>query len=270
MKQNSYFRIVSLGLGFAFLYIPILTLIIYSFNESKFVNIWGGFSTKWYLSLFENEEILEATFLSIKIAALTASLSVTIGTLAALALVRFKKFRGKLLFSGLITAPLVMPEVIIGLSFLLLFIGLEALTSWPQQLGFSTITIAHVTLSLAYVVIIIRSKLQSFDRSLEEAALDLGAKPHTVFFKITFPFLLPAIFASWLLAFTLSLDDLIVASFVTGPGTTTLPMIIYGSIRTGVSPEINALATLIVLFIFVGVFISAFVMNRKSNKKDSF
>jgi putrescine transport system permease protein len=269
MKTRSYFRIVTLGFGFAFLYIPILTLIVYSFNESRFVNVWGGFSFKWYQSLFENEEMLESAFLSIKIAALTATISVFIGTLAAIALVRFGKFKGRLLFSGLITAPLVMPEVIIGLSFLLLFIGLEALTGWPSNLGFSTITIAHVTLSLAYVVIIIRSRLQSFDMSLEEAALDLGAKPYKVFFKITLPIIMPALLASWLLAFTLSLDDLVVASFVTGPGATTLPMAIYSTIRTGVSPEINALATLIVLVIFMGILGAAFVLHRKPIQEGS-
>ena len=269
MHKPSYFRIISLGFGFAFLYIPILTLIVYSFNESRFVNVWGGFSTKWYLSLFENEEILDSAFLSIKIAALTATISVFIGTLAAIALVRYQNFKGRLLFTGLITSPLVMPEVIIGLSFLLLYIGLEAITGWPSNLGFSTITIAHVTLSLAYVVIIIRSRLQSFDMSLEEAALDLGAKPYKVFFKITFPIIMPALLASWLLAFTLSLDDLVVASFVTGPGATTLPMAIYASIRTGVSPEINALATLIVLIIFIGILASAFVMSRKPQMENS-
>jgi putrescine transport system permease protein len=270
MQNRSYFRLISLGLGFAFLYLPILMLIIYSFNESRFVNVWGGFSTKWYQTLFENDEILDAAFLSIKIAAVTATISVFIGTLAALALVRFGNFKGRFLFSGLVTAPLVMPEVIIGLSFLLLFIALESLTGWPSNLGFSTITIAHVTLSLAYVVIIIRARLQSFDYSLEEAALDLGAKPYKVFFKITLPIIMPALCAAWLLAFTLSLDDLVVASFVTGPGATTLPMAIYASIRTGVSPEINALATLIVLFISLGIAMAAIIMNRKRNDRASY
>jgi putrescine transport system permease protein len=263
MNKKSTFLISSLCFGFAFLYIPIVVLIIFSFNESQLVTVWTGFSTKWYTSLFDNTEILEAAWLSLKIAATSASFAVAIGTLAAIALTRFKRFRGRRLFSSLITAPLIMPEVITGLSLLLLFIALEKYIGWPTVRGFNTVTIAHITLSLAYVTIIVRTRLSSFDMMLEEAALDLGARPAKVFLQITLPLIMPALLSGWLLAFTLSLDDLIIASFVSGPAATTLPMVIYSSIRLGVTPEINALATIIILLVTTGILGSALFMRKR-------
>lgn len=253
-----------LTLGLAFLYLPVLLLVIYSFNESRLVTVWSGFSTKWYGELLRNQQLLDAAWLSVRIAATNATFAVVLGTLAANALVRHGRFRGRGPFELLLTAPLVMPEVIIGLSLLLLFVAMEQLIGWPQGRGFTTITIAHITFSMAYVAVVVRSRLSQMDRSLEEAAMDLGARPLRVYLSITLPLIAPALLSGWLLAFTLSLDDLVIASFVAGPGSTTLPMVIYSSVRMGVSPQINALATIIVLIVSVGVIIAVLSMGRRS------
>jgi putrescine transport system permease protein len=259
MSQRSRFVTAWMWMGFAFLYIPILSLIIYSFNANKLVTVWGGFSTKWYGILLRNEQILDAAWLSLKIGFITAWIAVILGTLTALCLTRFGPFRGRALLSGLAAAPLVMPEVITGLSLLLLFVAMEQAIGWPAGRGTFTIIIAHATFAMAYVAVVVQSRLVGMDPSIEEAAMDLGAKPAKVFFVITLPIIFPALLSGWLLAFTLSLDDLVIASFVSGPGASTLPMVIYSKVRLGLSPEINALATLLVLAVAlmvvgVGVF----------------
>ncbi len=254
-------------LGIAFLYIPMILLIIYSFNKSKLVPVWGGFSTKWYGVLFQSEEIWAAVMLSLKIAAVNATFATLFGTLAALALVRFGSFRGRTLFSGMISAPLVMPEVITGLSLLLLFTTLKGFIGWPGERGFTTITIAHITFSMAYVAIIIQSRLAGMAQELEEAAQDLGAKPLRVLIDITLPLLTPGMLAGWLLAFTLSLDDLIIASFVSGPGAVTLPMLIYSRVRLGLRPDINALASIIILVVAICVLLAAWMIFRQQKRR---
>ena len=250
--------------GFVFLYAPILSLIIFSFNESKLVTVWGGFSTKWYGELLRNEQILDAAWISLKVATITATLAMVLGTLAAYVLMRFSRFRGRALLTGMTTAPLVMPEVITGLSLLLLFVSMEQLIGWPAGRGMLTIIIAHVTFAMAYVTVVVQSRLAGMDESLEEAAMDLGARPVRVFFDVTIPVIAPALVAGWLLAFTLSLDDLVVASFVTGPGASTLPMIVFSKVRLGVSPDINALATLIITVVAVGVGIATLILRRSA------
>jgi putrescine transport system permease protein len=255
MTRSALFAIVAFG--YAFLYIPVLLLVVYSFNESKLVTVWGGFSLKWYGALLHNDSLLNAAWLSLQIATVNACFAVLFGTLAAFALNRYKRFRGRTGFELLLTAPLVMPDVIIGLSLLLLFVSLEQLIGWPGGRGMTTIGIAHITFSLAYATVVIRARIGQLDPQLEEAAMDLGAKPFTVFTRITLPLLTPALISAWLLAFTLSLDDLIIASFVSGPGSTTLPMWIYSSVRLGVTPEVNALASLMLLFVTVVVLLAA-------------
>jgi putrescine transport system permease protein len=255
-RGRSYFTLSMLAFGYAFLYIPLVSVIIYSFNDSRLATVWGGFSTRWYGELLRNEQVLDAAFLSLRIAVVTATLATLLGTMAGMALARFGRFRGRTLFSGMITSPLVMPEVITGLSLLLLFVSLQHLIGWPAQRGFSTITIAHTTFALAYVTVIVQSRLASMDESLEEAAMDLGGRPLRVVFDITLPLIAPAMVAGWLLAFTLSLDDVVIASFVSGPGGSTLPMVIFSKIRLGVTPDINALATLIIVVVSVGVVIA--------------
>lgn len=249
-------------LGFVFLYAPILSLIIFSFNESRLVTVWGGFSTKWYGELFRNPQILSAAWISFKVAVVSATLATVLGTLAAFVLTRFGPFKGRALLTGMSTAPLVMPEVITGLSLLLLFVSMEQLIGWPAGRGMTTIIIAHTTFCMAYVTVVAQSRFASLDESLEEAAMDLGARPARVFFDITLPVIAPALVAGWLLAFTLSLDDLVVASFVTGPGASTLPMVIFSKVRLGVSPDINALATIIIAIVAVGVGIATWQMRR--------
>lgn len=261
------FRLSVLVFGFAFLYIPILSLIVYSFNKSRLVTVWGGFSTEWYGRLFSNEQILRAAWLSLKIAAINATGAVVLGTLAALALTRLGKFNGRTLLSGMTTAPLVMPDVITGLSLLLLFVAMEQFIGWPQGRGMTTITVAHMTLTLAYVTVIVRSRLSMLDDSLEEAAMDLGARPAKTFFVITLPIIAPALISGWLLAFTISLDDLVIASFVSGPGSSTLPMVIFSKVRLGVSPDINALASILVLVVTVGVVIAGILMARQERRR---
>jgi putrescine transport system permease protein len=224
--------------------------------------VWGGFSTRWYSALLRNDQVLDAAFLSFRVAFTAATMATILGTMAGLALARFNHFRGRTLFSGMITSPMVMPEVITGLSLLLLFVSLQQLTGWPGQRGFSTITIAHTTFAMAYVAIIVQSRLAAMDESLEEAAMDLGGRPLRVVFDITLPLIAPAMIAGWLLAFTLSLDDLVIASFVSGPGSNTLPMYIFSKVKLGVSPDINALATLIILIVSIGVLIAWFATRR--------
>lgn len=266
--KRSRFLFSVLCFGMAFLYIPILLLIGYSFNKSKLVPVWGGFSTKWYGVLFESEQIWEAVALSLKIATVNACFATILGTLAGLALVRFGRFKGRVVFSGMISAPLVMPEVITGLSLLLLFITLNELIGWPDSRGFTTITIAHITFSMAYVAVIIQSRLAGMAQDLEEAAQDLGAKPFRVLIDITLPLLAPGMVAGWLLAFTLSLDDLIIASFVSGPGAVTLPMLIYSRIRLGLRPDINALATIIILVVAIGVIVAGYILYRQQKQRE--
>ena len=264
----STFLITSVCFVIAFLYIPIFMLIAYSFNYSKLVPVWGGFSVRWYEKLlFDSPEIWEAVALSLKIATVNACFATLLGTLAGLALVRFGRFKGRTLFSGMISAPLVMPEVITGLSLLLLFIWLQNSIGWPSERGFTTITIAHITFSMAYVAVIIQSRLAGMAQDLEEAAMDLGAKPLRVLIDITLPLLAPGMLAGWLLSFTLSLDDLVIASFVTGPGATTLPILIYSRVRLGLRPDINALATIIILVVAIGVLLAAWIMFRQQKQR---
>ena len=254
--------------GFLFLYLPIVLMIIFSFNESRLVTVWGGFSTKWYGELFRNEQVLGAAWLSFKIAAMNATGATILGTITGLALARFGHFRGRPLLTGLATAPLVMPEVITGLSLLLLFVAMEQLIGWPAGRGITTITIAHMTFSMAYVTVVVQSRLATLDESLEEAAMDLGARPVKVFFLITMPIILPAIAAGWLLAFTLSWDDLVITSFVTGPGSSTLPIVIFSKVRLGVSPDINALATILVLLVAIGTAGFGIYSQRMQKRRD--
>ncbi len=257
---------VILGLGFAFLYLPVLLLMAYSFNESRLATVWSGFSFKWYGELFRDRQMLDAAWISIKVAFWTATAAVVLGTLAALAMTRMRRFPGKTLFGALITAPLVMPEVIIGLSLLLLFVSMgQALDMTPK--GIVAIWIAHVTFTLAFVTVVVSSRLQELDRSLEEAAMDLGANRVKVFFLITLPIIAPALVSGWLLAFTLSLDDVVIASFVAGPSSTTLPMKVFSSVRLGLSPKINALATLMILAVAIAALIGWWLMTREEKRR---
>jgi putrescine transport system permease protein len=253
----------ALAFGYAFLYVPLVSVIVYSFNDSRLATVWGGFSTRWYGALLRNDEILDAAWLSLRIAALSATLAMVLGTMAAFALVRFGRFRGRNLFSGMITSPLVMPEVITGLSLLLLFVSMRQWLGWPEQRGFSTITIAHTTFAMAYVAVIVRSRLLALDTTLEDAAMDLGCHPPRVVLDITLPLIAPAMVAGWLLAFTLSLDDLVIASFVSGPGSTTLPMYIFSKVKLGVTPDINALASLIILIVSLALGAAWLVTRRQ-------
>jgi putrescine transport system permease protein len=269
VNRRSAFVTAMMVAGFLFLYLPILLMIAFSFNESRLVTVWGGFSTKWYGELFRNEQVLDAAFLSFKIAAMNATGATILGTITGLALARFGHFRGRPLLTGLATAPLVMPEVITGLSLLLLFVAMEQLIGWPEGRGVTTITIAHMTFSMAYVTVIVQSRLATLDESLEEAAMDLGARPAKVFFLITMPIIVPAILAGWLLAFTLSWDDLVITSFVTGPGSSTLPIVIFSKVRLGVSPDINALATILVLIVAVGAVFYGWWTLRQQKRRDA-
>lgn len=253
----SRFNIASIVLGFSFLYLPIILLVIFSFNESKLVTVWGGFSTRWYVSLMSNQSILDAAWVTIRVALISATVATVLGTLAAIALTRYTRFRGRLLFSGMVFAPLVMPEVITGLSMLLFFVavGLDR--------GFFTLTLAHITFTMCFVTVVVQSRLISFDRALEEAAMDLGATPVGTFFQVTLPVILPAIISGWMLAFTLSLDDLVISNFTSGPGATTLPMKIYSQVRLGVTPEINAVCTILIAIVATGVIIASVVNKRR-------
>lgn len=263
MSERRPFLLYSLMVfGYAFLYLPIASVVLFSFNETRSVSLWKGFSLQWYAKLLDNQAVLDAAQLSLLIAAVASTLAVVIGTLAALALSRFGRFRGRGLLSLLSSAPLVMPDVMLGISALFLFITLQQLIGWPMGRGIDTITIAHVTLCVCYVTVVVRSRLAQTDHSLEEAAMDLGARPWKVFFLVTLPLIWPALLAGWLLAFTLSLDDVVIASFTSGPGASTLPVLILSKVRFGVTPEINALATLIIVAVCVGVSISGWLMHR--------
>lgn len=256
MKRLGPGLIMALVAGFAFLYLPILALIAYSFNASRLVTVWGGFSTHWYGALMANEPLLDAAWLSMRLAFVSATVATVLGTLAALALARYGAFRGRTLFSGMVLAPLVMPEVITGLSLLLLFVSAQV------ERGFWTVTIAHATFSLGFACIVVQSRLAGFDRSLEEAARDLGATPVVTFWTVTLPLIWPALAAAWMLAFTLSLDDLVIASFTTGPGATTLPMRLYSAVRLGVSPEINAACTIMIGAVALVVIAASLLLKR--------
>lgn len=253
-KGLSWFNLVSLTLGFAFLYLPILLLVLYSFNDSRLVAVWGGFSTRWYAEIWQNEALLDAAWVTLRVAFVSATAATILGMLAAITLVRMGRFRGRLLFSGMVYAPLVMPEVILGLSLLLLFVTVEF------DRGFWTVTLAHTTFTMCFVAVVVQSRLIGFDRSLEEAAMDLGAPPLRTFFSVTLPLIFPAVAAGWILAFTLSLDDLVIASFTTGPGATTLPMRIYSQVRLGVTPEINAVSTIFIAFVAILVIAASLAM----------
>jgi len=268
--RRSFFVPTVLAFGFAFLYVPILSMMFFSLNNSKLVTVWDAANSptfKWYGELFANRQIMGAAWLSIRIAAVNATGAAVLGTLVGLVLSRFGSFKGRTLLSVMTTAPLVMPEVITGLSMLLLFVALEQVIGWPSGRGVTTITIAHITFSMSYVAVIVQSRLASFDESLEEAAMDLGARPPRVFRSITLPLIFPAILSGWLLAFTLSWDDLVISQFVAGPGSTTLPMVIFSKVRLGVSPDVNALATIMVLVVATGVVFSAIFMQRREKQR---
>ncbi|WP_291866721.1 ABC transporter permease subunit [Bradyrhizobium sp.] len=261
--RMSRFYVTSLALGLAFLYLPIVILVIYSFNASRLVTVWGGWSLRWYGELFNNRAMLDAAWMSLRVAAVSATLATLLGTLAALALSRGERFRGRTLFSGMLYAPLVMPEVITGLSLLLLFVALNA------ERGFWTVTIAHTTLTMCFVTVVVQSRLARLDRSLEEAAMDLGCAPLRAFLAVTLPLILPSIAAGWMLAFTLSLDDVVIASFTTGPGSATLPIRIYSEVRLGVKPEINAICTLVLGLIAVVIVAASLVAKLSRARGDS-
>jgi putrescine transport system permease protein len=262
MRRFSWFNLTAVTLGIAFLYLPIVILVIYSFNASRLVTVWGGWSLRWYGELMSDGAILEAAAMSLAIAVTSATAAAVLGTLAAIALARFVRFRGRLLFSGLVYAPLVMPEVIIGLSLLLLFVAVD----WDR--GFWSVTIAHTTLTMCFVAVVVQARLVTFDTSLEEAAMDLGCPPWRTFLTVTLPLIWPAIAAGWMLAFTLSLDDLIIASFTTGPGATTLPIRIYSQVRLGVKPEINAICTILIAVVALGLLAASLFAKRANMKQE--
>ena len=255
------FNVFSLVVGLSFLYLPIALLVIYSFNASRLVTVWAGFSTQWYAEMLQNRNLIDAALVTLKIAVVSSTIAVILGTAAAFMLSRFGRFRGRTLFSGMIYAPLVMPEVITGLSLLLMFVAIG------MDRGWVTITLAHVTFSMCYVAVVVQSRLAGFDRSIEEAAMDLGATPGRTFFYITLPLIAPGIVAGWLLSFTLSLDDLVIASFTTGSGASTLPMYIYSQARLGVKPEINAISTVLIGLVAVGVLVTAIVTKQNEKRR---
>jgi putrescine transport system permease protein len=268
MNRRPVFLISCLCFGFAFFYIPILSLIVFSFNKSRLATVWGGFSTQWYAKLLDNDQVIKAALLSLQIAVTTATFATILGTMAGIALARFQRFRGRAGLSGLVTAPLVMPEVITGISLLMLFIYMAEWIGWPGSRGFTTITIAHITFSMTYVAVIVQSRLTSMDLSLEEAAMDLGARPWRVLVDVTLPVIAPALLSGWLLAFTISLDDVVITSFTSGPGSTTLPIYIWSKVKLGVTPDINALATVIILTVGIGVALAAYIMHRAEARRE--
>ena len=268
MNRRPTFLISCMCFGFAFLYVPILSMILFSFNKSRLATVWGGFSTQWYAKLFANRQIIDAAILSLEIALISATMATILGTMAGIALARFKQFRGRTLFSGFVTAPLVLPDVITGISMLMLFILMAEWIGWPAGRGFTTVTIAHITFSLVYVATIVQSRLLSADASIEEAAMDLGSRPWQVLTDITLPVISPAILSGWLLAFTLSLDDVVITSFTTGPGTTTLPILVWSKVKLGVTPDINALATLIIAVVGVAVVVAGIVLKKVETRRE--
>jgi putrescine transport system permease protein len=265
--RKGYFRLAALALGLGFLYLPIAVLVAYSFNFSRLVTIWGGFSTRWYGALVEDEKFLGAALTSLQIGVMAASLALVLGTCAGLTMNRFTRFRGRSLLGFMLMAPLVVPEVILGLSLLLLFVAAQSWLGWPPGRGVLTVTIAHATFAACFVAVLVRAQLAGFDRSLEEAALDLGARPLAVLWRVTLPGISPALVSGWLLAFTMSLDDLVIASFVSGPAATTLPMAVYSSVRIGVTPQINALATVFLAVVFTAVAFAFWVMARQERRR---
>ena len=267
MNRRHTFLLSMLAFGFAFFYVPILSMIVYSFNASRLASVWGGFSTKWYVSLLSNKQVIDALILSLEIAFVSACIATILGTMAGIALARFTKFRGRLLFSGLVTAPLIMPEVITGISSLMFFILMAQWVGWPGQRGFTTVTLAHITFSMVFVTTIVQARMLQSDRSIEEAAMDLGSRPWQVLRDVTLPVIFPAIMSGWLLAFTISLDDVVITSFTTGPGSTTLPLLIWSKVKLGVTPDINALATLMVGTVAIGVLIAGIVMHRAERRR---
>jgi len=270
VRARGLFTRTALVLGLAFLYLPILSMIVFSFNNSRLVTVWDTAHSptlKWYVALMSNEQILRAAWLSIRIALISASAAVVLGTLAGMALARLGAFRGRMLLAGMTTAPIVMPEVITGLSLLLLFVAMQQLIGWPKGVGAVTITLAHITFCMAYVSVVVQSRLSGFDEALEEAAMDLGARPLRVFLRITLPLILPAIASGWLLAFTLSWDDLVITQFVAGPGSSTLPMVIFSKVRFGVTPDVNALATIMVLIVATGIAVSTAWMRYRQQRR---
>jgi len=267
VTRRPVFLISVLAFGFAFLYIPILSMMVYSFNASRLATVWGGFSTKWYVSLFSNKQVIDALLLSLKIALISSSVATVIGAMAGIVLARFSRFRGRTLFSGLVIAPLIMPEVITGISLLLFFIMMADWIGWPGARGFTTITLAHITFSAVFVTTIVQARMAQSDRAIEEAAMDLGSRPWQVMFDVTLPVIFPAILSGWLLAFTISLDDVVITAFTTGPGSTTLPLLIWAKVKLGVTPDINALATLMVLAVGIGVVAAGIIMNRAQKRR---
>ena len=268
--RRSLFVLGMLAFGFGFLYLPILAMIVYSFNASRLVTVWDSAHSPtlaWYVELFRNAQVLDAARLSFRIASVNATGAVILGTLAAFALERYRRFHGRALFGLLTTAPMVLPEVITGLSLLLLFVALEQTTGWPSGRGATTITIAHMTFSMAYAIVVIQARLATVDRSLEDAAMDLGARPWKVFFVITLPLIAPAIASAWVLSFILSWDDIVITSFVSGPGSTTLPQLVFSKVRLGVSPDINALASILVLIVTVIVVVAGTYMTRRDRRR---
>ncbi|HEX3848580.1 MAG TPA: ABC transporter permease subunit [Steroidobacteraceae bacterium] len=265
-SRPSPFLVTVLCIGIGILYIPILVLIGYSFNASALVSVWGGFSTSWYRELVHNDQILDAAWLSLKIGVVVSTGAVILGTLAAISLVRFKAFRGRLLLTGMVNAPLVMPEIITGITQLLLFVSMLHVIGWPHR-GFTTLVIAHIAFCSAYVTVTVQSRLAGADRSLEEAAMDLGSGPVRAFMDTTLPGLMPALASSWLLSFTLSLDDLVISSFVSGPGASTLPMVIFSKVKLGVSPDINALASLMICVVGACVLVTGYFMRRAERQR---
>lgn len=271
MRSRGWFARSALVLGLVFLYVPIVSMIVFSFNNSRLVTVWDAAHSptlRWYGVLVHNEQILLAAWLSIRIAVTAASAAVVLGTLAGVALARLGAFRGRLLLAGMVTAPIVMPEVITGLSLLLLFVAMAQLIGWPRGVGAVTIALAHITFCMAYVTVVVQSRLAGFDESLEEAAMDLGARPLKVFLRITLPLILPAIASGWLLAFTLSWDDLVITQFVAGPGSSTLPMVVFSKVRFGVTPDVNALATILVLLVAAGIAISTVWMRYQQRRRE--
>ena len=270
MRSPGLFARCMLVLGLIFLYVPIISMIVFSFNNSRLVTVWDAPHSptlKWYVALLHNDQILGAAWLSIRIALIAATGAVVLGTLAGMALARFGTFRGRTLLAGMTTAPIVMPEVITGLSLLLMFVAMAQLIGWPKGVGAVTITLAHITFCMAYVTVVVQSRLVGFDESLEEAAMDLGARPLKVFWRITLPLILPAIASGWLLAFTLSWDDLVITQFVAGPGSSTLPMVIFSKVRFGVTPDVNALATIMVMLVATGIAISTVWMRYREQRR---
>jgi putrescine transport system permease protein len=271
VRSRGLFSRTALVLGLVFLYVPILSMIVFSFNNSRLVTVWDAAHSptlRWYGVLVHNQQILSAAWLSIRIALIAASCAVVLGTLAGMALARFGAFRGRLLLAGMTTAPIVMPEIITGLSLLLLFVSLQQLIGWPKGVGAVTIALAHITFCMAYVTVVVQSRLAGFDESLEEAAMDLGARPAKVFLRITLPLIVPAIASGWLLAFTLSWDDLVITQFVAGPGSSTLPMVVFSKVRFGVTPDVNALATIMVLVVATGIAISTVWMRYRERRRE--